>query len=147
MVAPDGFHKAVSTTHGPNDSSNLEFFHPCVHRGQPALLSHVKRTASTKKVVAGPVLSGNGWPGSHSFFLHTMQSLQLSKVEVDGVMQQLQTLQDGHATAQTKIERLHTDNQALLSEVQRLRLVTQEQQWKINRVRVLSPHSLSPRQT
>ncbi len=46
----DGFHKVVSPTHGPHDAGQLEFAHPLVHRGRPADLTLVKRSAGTKKV-------------------------------------------------------------------------------------------------
>lgn len=109
----DGFHKVVGSAHTRGAGEAVwEFAHPLVHRGQPELLLHIRRkeVASAKKK-------------------------QLSKTEVDGVLQNLQQLQSQHAVVVSKFSEVERQNQVLWAEVTALRTQAQAQQWKIGRVR------------
>jgi hypothetical protein len=63
-----------------------------------------------------------------------MQKQQLTKTEVDSVLQNLQTLQSQHELVVKKYTDLEGQNRFLWSEVANLRAQTQAQQWKINKV-------------
>eukprot|EP00037_Helgoeca_nana_P010541 m.93000 g.93000 ORF g.93000 m.93000 type:complete len:379 (+) comp20263_c0_seq1:51-1187(+) len=109
-----GFHKVTSAggvkTVAREEPQIWEFIHPCVQRGRPELLVHVRRkeNASTKK--------------------------RMAKEETSGVMNEMMNLRDQHMRLKMKFDMVQKQNEALWKEIAEHRHRHAQQTWKIERI-------------
>eukprot|EP00045_Choanoeca_perplexa_P006947 m.60898 g.60898 ORF g.60898 m.60898 type:complete len:371 (+) comp13866_c0_seq2:174-1286(+) len=107
-----GFHKVVALDTGlQSTDQQWEFVHPCVQRGRPELLVHIKRKDGG-----------------------TTRAKRVTREDMDEVMSGLQTMQGTQSQLSTKFEEMQRQNQALWQEVTVLRQRHEQQRAMINKI-------------
>lgn len=111
-----GFHKVTNTggskSMAKSEPQLWEFVHPCVQRGRPELLVHVKRKASESS-------------GSKK---------KMPKEDVSNVLVDMMALREANLKLKQKFEAVQRQNEALWKEIAEHRHRHAQQQWKIERI-------------